>query len=187
MIEVAAREDWQHLQRELRPFLARRLARPADVDDVLQDVFLRMQRGLPELRDAQRFGPWVYRIARSALVDHLRRTARDRLSHEDAELAADSSNPSEELQPELECALPAYLPLFVASLPSPYREALILTDLQGVAQREAAERLGLSVSGMKSRVQRGRALLRRTIERYCVIALDARGGIVSCTSRARVS
>ena len=66
---------WRTLEAKLRPFVARRV-READVDDVVQEIFLRIQRGLPSLRDEQRFGPWVYRLARSAIVDHARVVAR---------------------------------------------------------------------------------------------------------------
>ena len=70
-----------------------------------------------------------------------------------------------------------YAALFVSMLPSPYREALTLTELEGLSQREAAEMLGISTSGMKSRVQRGRAKLRQALEDCCHIALDARGRV----------
>lgn len=69
-------------------------------------------------------------------------------------------------------------------LPPPYREALTLTELEGVTQREAARMLGVSVSGMKSRVQRGRERLRELFEECCEIALDARSRVVGCAPRA---
>lgn len=72
---------------------------------------------------------------------------------------------------------------WLAVLPSPYREALTLTALEGMTQKQAAEMLGVSLSGMKSRVQRGRVLLRRSLEDCCTIALDVRGRIVGCEPR----
>src|SRR5688500_10028379 len=76
MIEAATRDAWKELEQRLRPFIARRVASSADVSDVLQDVFLRMQRGLSGLRDDDRFGPWVYQVARSAIGDYQRDRAR---------------------------------------------------------------------------------------------------------------
>jgi RNA polymerase sigma-70 factor (ECF subfamily) len=75
MISPEMRGAWRELERKLRPFVERRVSGP-DADDVLQDVFLRMQRGLAGLREEERFGPWVYQVARSAILDHRRRTAR---------------------------------------------------------------------------------------------------------------
>ena len=75
--------------------------------------------------------------------------------------------------------------VFVAALPSPYREAITLTELQGMTQKDAAEMLGISLSGMKSRVQRGRQQISEMLQACCEIALDARGHVVSFDRRVR--
>src|SRR5262245_32541043 len=63
MRALAAPNDWKNLDGMLRPFVERRMAVAADVDDVLQEIFLRVQRGLAGLRDEQRFGPWLFAVA----------------------------------------------------------------------------------------------------------------------------
>lgn len=181
MIESAMQGAWQDLTNRLRPFIARRVA-PDDADDVLQDVMLRMQRGLPELRDDERFGPWAYRVTRNAIADHRRAQARRAALNSAAQADALETWASEESYPAEE-ELAAYVAAFVSLLPSPYREALTLTELEGLTQREAAEMLDLSLSGMKSRVQRGRQLLRGALEDCCRIALDARGRVIACEPR----
>jgi RNA polymerase sigma-70 factor (ECF subfamily) len=65
----------------------------------------------------------------------------------------------------------------IERLSEDYRQAVTLVDLEGLAQQEAAAQLGLSLSGMKSRVQRGRRQLRDMLEACCVIALDRRRGV----------
>src|SRR5690606_29009783 len=133
---------------------------------------------LPSLRDDQRLGPWIYQLARNAIVDHHRRAAR----HPQAttEPPEPSHHPHEDDDRAVERDVAAYAALFVSMLPSPYREALTLTELEGLTQKEAAEMLGISVSGMKSRVQRGREKLRTALEDCCHIALDARRRVVGC-------
>jgi RNA polymerase sigma-70 factor (ECF subfamily) len=182
MIEPAARGAWRDLDAKLRPFIARRVRADADVDDVVQDVFLRMQRGLAGLRDDERFGPWVYQVARSAIADHQRAALRHPLA--DGALPEEEALPEDEDDGAVERELAAYVAPFVAMLPSPYREALTLTELEGLTQKDAAAMLGISVSGMKSRVQRGRQQLRKALDDCCHIALDARGRVVSCEPRA---
>lgn len=181
MIEPAARGAWRALEAKLRPFVARRVRSEVDVDDVVQDVFLRMQRGLAGLRDDQRFGPWVYQVARSAIVDHQRVAAKHRVVDgegiEDQPLDVDDDDGAAEQK------LVTSLAPFVAVVPSPYREALTLVELEGLTQKQAAEMLGISLSGMKSRVQRGRVQLRKALEECCHIALDTRGRVVSCEPR----
>ncbi len=182
MIHTAARGAWRDLEARLRPFVARRVRAAADVDDIVQDVFLRMQRGLGALRDEERFGSWVYQVARSAIVDHQRRARKHGVAAADepTDLAAIESG---EDDGAIERELASYMSPFVAMLPSPYREALTLTELEGLTQKQAAEMLGISLSGMKSRVQRGRAQLRRALEACCDIALDVRGRVVACEPR----
>jgi RNA polymerase sigma-70 factor (ECF subfamily) len=182
MIEPTARGAWRDLEAKLRPFIARRVRADVDVDDVLQDVFVRLQRGLAALRDDERFGPWVYQVARSAIVDHQRVAARHRVV--DGDSAENAAPEIDEDDGAVERELASYVAPFVAMLPSPYREALTLTELQGLTQKHAAEMLGISLSGMKSRVQRGRQHLRKALEDCCHIALDARGRVVACEPRA---
>jgi len=161
----------------LRPFIARRI--PAqDVDDVLQDTFVRMQRGLANLRDDTRTTPWLYQIARRAVADHLRARQRHPLAERDPDEPVDQPTGDESH------ALAGCLATFVATLPSPYREAVTLVELEGLTAREAAAMVGISTSGMKSRVQRGRAELRRRFEVCCRIALDARNKVIEVTPRA---
>ncbi|AKU96250.1 RNA polymerase sigma factor SigZ [Labilithrix luteola] len=167
----------------MRPFVAKRVRSPMDVDDVVQDVFLRMQRGLSSLREDERFGPWVYQVARSAIADHHRARRRCGPIVADDGDALEVAEPSESYDGSIEEVLAMYVAPFVAKLPSPYREALTLTELEGLTQREAAEMLGISLSGMKSRVQRGRQHLREALEACCEIAVDARGRVVACEPR----
>lgn len=175
MIEAGTRNAHGELHARLRPFVARRVP-ASDVDDVVQDVFLRLQRGIASLRDEERFGAWVYQVARSAIADHRRSRARHPLTEKEPdEPAAEADEPAVDLA--------AYVAPFVAMLPSPYREALTLTELEGLTQKEAAEMMGISLSGMKSRVQRGRAQLRQLFEDCCAIALDARGRVIACEPR----
>jgi RNA polymerase sigma-70 factor (ECF subfamily) len=164
----------------LRPFVARRVP-PADVDDVLQDVFVRMQRGLGGLRDDERFTAWLFRIARSAVAEHGRARARHPLAAGEAPDTA--SEPADDDDRAAASALSGCVAGFVAQLASPYREAVTLVELEGLTAREAAGLVGVSVSGMKSRVQRGRAQLRALFEACCEIALDARGKVTDYAAR----
>ncbi len=184
MIEPSARGAWEEVEKHLRPFVSRRVDDPADVGDVLQEIYLRVQSGLPALRETERFGPWVYQVARSALVDHARARGRHHPPGAAAIAASEPADPtleSDESQAERELA--TYLATFVAALPSPYREAITLTELQEMTQKDAAEMLGVSLPAMKSRVRRGRHLIREMLRACCDIALDGRGRVLSYDRR----
>ncbi len=180
MISNDTRCAHRELEERLRPFVARRVP-SSDVDDVLQDVFLRAQRALPELRDEERFGSWMYRVARSAIAEsHKQRARHPILDADDAEAAMtiEGSGPT-----PLETEIAAYLVPLISRLPSPYREALTLTELEGFTQQAAADALGVSLSGAKSRVQRGREKLRALLDECCSIGVDARGRVIDCEPR----
>src|SRR3569623_760927 len=122
---------WNELAAQLRPFLLHRVS-PSDVDDVLQDVFLRVQRGLSDLRDEERFTAWLFRIARSSVAEHCRARARHPLTPpietDGAEVVDDA--------PVLACCVAA----FVARLPALYCEALTLVELEERSMQDAADR-----------------------------------------------
>jgi RNA polymerase sigma-70 factor (ECF subfamily) len=181
MIGTEARGAWKELERKLRPYLVRRVASPADIDDLLQDIFVRMHQSLANLRDEERFGGWVYRIAHSAIVDRARQLARAPKAGRDDDVAADVAPEGDE--GDLQSDLGECVALFVSRLPSPYREAITLTELEGLTQREAAEMLGISLSGLKSRVQRGRDKIRYMFEECCQISVDCRGRVIECEPR----
>jgi RNA polymerase sigma-70 factor (ECF subfamily) len=169
---------WSDVAAKLRPFVAGRVA-DADVDDVLQDVLLRIHCGLGDLADDQRLVAWMYRVARSAISEHGRRRARHPIA-ESREIAA----PVDDVEDRAAAsALAACLTAFVARLSSPYREAVMLVELEGLTARYAGELAGVSVSGMKSRVQRGRAQLRDMLDHCCAIALDVRGRVTDAVPR----
>lgn len=184
MIKSEARGAWSEIERLLRPYVARRVSSQVDVDDILQEIFVRMHRGLPALRDEERFGSWVYSIAHRVIVDVGRARSREREVQVAEMPESRAEGDSTDAGAELEEDLGACVALFVARLPSPYREAVTLTELQGLKARVAADILGVSLACLKSRVQRGRERLRGMFEDCCRVSVDCRGRIFSCEPRA---
>ena len=167
---------WAEFAPPLRSFLARRVPHGVDADDLVQEVFLRVVRHAGSLRSTDRPEAWLFQIARNALHDSLRvRLRRDgRTDGLDEDLPAE---PDAAAERAAEAELAPCLTAMIARLPEPYRTAIALTTLQGVTQADAARQLGVSVSGMKSRVQRGRDRLREMLVGCCAVAIDARGGV----------
>jgi RNA polymerase sigma-70 factor (ECF subfamily) len=164
------------LRGDLRKFVARRIENQADVDDVLQEVLLKIHRSASSLQDGNNLFAWVYTIARNAIVDHYRKR-RPTISLDQA-LAA-SGEPAEDAAPPdalgeiADCLRP-----FLHHLPEKYRDPLILTDLEGMSQADLAVKLGLSLSGAKSRVQRAREHLKTMLLECCRIEFNAAGRVV---------
>jgi RNA polymerase sigma-70 factor, ECF subfamily len=174
---------WNEVQNGLRAFIAKRVANDAEVDDIVQDVWLKMQRGLDGLQDQRRLISWIYQIARHAIIDHYRAPGRRR--EMPAGLAADleayqssaTMTTTSEDSGQLRTELAGCLRPMIERLSEEYRQAVVLVDLEGLTQQAAAAQLGLSLSGMKSRVQRGRRQLKGMLEACCTIELDRRRGV----------
>ena len=180
---TTAAVPWSDVAERLRPFVAHRVP-SSEIDDVVQDVLVRMHRGLPDLRDDDRFSAWMFQVARNAIADSARKRVHAPQVGSDLD---ETPAPTYDDDREAATALAGCVSLFVAQLPSPYREAITLVELEGKTAKEAAEMVGVSVSGMKSRVQRGRARLRELFERCCEIAVDVRGKPTDFTPRCKPS
>jgi RNA polymerase sigma-70 factor (ECF subfamily) len=185
-VSLSTEGVWSELRANIRGFVGRRVRQPADVDDIVQRVFLQVHRALPTLRDADRLHAWIYQTTRRAIADYYRAASHTRevsagaavdLAPQIADPIADDTDGSA-LQELSTCLKP-----LIASLGVADQEALQLVEFEGVTQVEAARRLGLSVSGMKSRVQRARLHLRTALDECCQIALDRRGGIIGYEAR----
>jgi RNA polymerase sigma-70 factor, ECF subfamily len=165
------------LSGRLRGFVGRRIGDPDAADDVAQEVLLRLHRSIGDLRSQDRLDAFAYRIARNAIIDHYRSRAGakeiparsdDLIARIDGEGEGDAD--ADEAQGRQELA--RCLEPLVKRLPEPYRQALTLTDLGTLSQVEAAQVTGLSVPGMKTRVQRARAQVHDLLTACCNVALD---------------
>lgn len=164
------------LRSDLRKFVARRIQNQADVDDVLQEVFIKIHRSAHRLTDENNLFAWVYAIARNAIVDHYRQQRKAvSLDGDIKNLAepADEAPQADALGEIADCLRP-----FLGHLPGKYRDAIVLTDLEGMTQVELAQKLGLSVSGAKSRVQRAREHLKGMLLECCRLEFNAKGRLV---------
>lgn len=170
-------EVWTRMKDDLLAWFRRRVADPGDREDLLQETFVRVHDGLPGLVEESKLGPWVARIARNVLTDHLRSARPGECADPDA--LASRGEAADNLNAEVE----GWLRSMAAQLPPGYREAVELAELQGLPQAEVGRRLGLSLSGAKSRVQRGRRRLRELLLDCCHLEFDRRGNVVDCERR----
>jgi RNA polymerase sigma-70 factor (ECF subfamily) len=168
---------WERFAGELRRGFRRRGADAELAEDLLQETFLRLHARGDALAEAERVGAWVQRVADNVLIDHRRRRAP---------LARELADPSDEAPEEdVPATVAGWLPAFVRELPAEAREALELHELEGLTHAEIAARTGLSVSGVKSRVQRGRERLRAALLQCCAFELDRRGAPTHWRPRRR--
>jgi RNA polymerase sigma-70 factor (ECF subfamily) len=163
---------------KLRAFIRRRVRDDATADDLAQETLLKVYRSRAALRDGQRLEAWLYRIARTTLIDFYRR------NRSADELPANLTAESEDEADEVTLVMSRALRLFLEELPEAYREPVRLAEFEGLPLAKIALRLGLSLTAVKSRVRRGRAMLKRKLQNCCRLEFDRLGKIISYERRA---
>lgn len=165
---------WTHLSGDLWRFIRGRAADDHTADDLVQETFVRVHRNLASLEEVDRLAAWVYQIARNVVHDHHRRPAGATAALADADPAqeADDCTAAER------CRGRQWLVEMIGSLPEGYRQAVQLAELEELPQQQVADRLGLSLPAAKSRIQRGRAMLKQMLHECCTFEFDRRGNLV---------
>jgi RNA polymerase sigma-70 factor (ECF subfamily) len=173
--------------------IARSIVRDdSEAEDVLQEAYVRAFNGLDAFRNEARFGTWLARIVINEALGCLRR----RRPTMDIDLLAESPalnaqiipfpNANPELDPEATIAqreLRALLEHAIDKLPNAFREIVVARLIEGMSVEEAAEVFGILPQTVKTRLHRGRALLKREIEKHIGPVLAR----ISQTTFARVN
>lgn len=165
-------ELFKVLSLRLRLFILQRVSDQSAADDILQNVFLKIHSRVDRLRDETKLESWIFQITRNAIADHYRARFS---SHETPAAREPVEMPAEEDMME---KFSGGVREMIDQLPDHYREALLLTEFEGLSQRELADQLGLSLSGAKSRVQRARQLLKDLLMQCCHIEFDRYGTVL---------
>jgi RNA polymerase sigma-70 factor (ECF subfamily) len=174
---------WGEFHEGLLGFINRRVRSRETAEDILQEVMLRIHRHAAGVEHADAVAAWVHRIARNAIADHYRSARIRRELAAGLDVDQEPAGESDAEAPDVRDELAACIAPLLRRLPPIYREALTLTEVEGLTQAEAAARVSLSPSGMKSRVQRARRQLKRLLIDCCEVELDRRRRVTNYRPR----
>ena len=169
-MDTGITEVWNDMNDRLTNFVNGKVKDSELTKDIVQDVFLKVFSKSDTLKNKDKLVSWIYQITRNEIINHFRNVNFYNPSIEIEEEEINEIKLTSELA---ECVRPV-----IDSLPEKYKEALILSDIENIPQKEIAERLNISYSGLKSRVQRAREMLKSTCEQCCDISTDAYGDIL---------
>ena len=145
----------------------RMLSNPDDAQEAAQDAFLSAFRAWARFRGQSEITTWLYRITVNACLMKLRKEKKARTltqtGYEDQEIPDWAENPE---RAALNTELKERLEGGIALLASDLRAAVVLRDVQGLSNEEAAAALKISVSALKARLHRARVLLRKHLDGY---------------------
>jgi RNA polymerase sigma-70 factor (ECF subfamily) len=166
--------SWLETLDRVKAFVAARVGDPDVAADITQDVVVRSIAS-GALQRVDNPVAWLFRSARNAVIDHYRtRRVHDEYRGDDPwpDPGPTDTGPNEATRELARCLQP-----MLRELPPAARDALTRVDVDGQTHQQAADQLGLSVSGMKSRVQRARRQLKDVLERCCTVRLDRTGSV----------
>lgn len=182
--------DFDGIHAEFRPKIARYLSRLVgkdEAEDLVQEVFARIDHALPDFREDSKLSTWVYRIATNAAFDRLRSRASERTAHArlHGEEAANTGQPGVE-QELARREMNDCVRQYIEALPPSYRAVVILSEDEGLTNPEIAEALGISLDTVKIRLHRARRRLKEALGTGCSFYRDERNEF-ACAPKGGVS
>lgn len=176
---------WRKFSDQVRRFIRPRVSNDSEAEDVLQDIFIRIHKGINDLRHEDRVQSWVFGIARRALVDHYRKRGRDKEEPAGTDIKTEEDeDPTLDLnefegEHDVHEEVLSWLIPMIDELPEKYGKPLKMADVEGKTQQDVADYLGLSLSGAKSRVQRARQKLGKVLAACCKVEFGSEGRAVA--------
>lgn len=172
---VCINDIWEQLNKPLKKFIRKKVKSEQDTDDIIQEVFIRIHNNISSLKDDSKIHAWIYQITRNSIVDYYRKHEK---SIEFVELPENLTSEIEDYL-SLNGEITNCLKPMIDTLPEEYRQAILLTEFENLTQKELSNRIGISVSGAKSRVQRARKKLKEILLDCCSLELDYFGNIIN--------
>ena len=172
---------WRACSDQLRVYIVKRMPEASLADDILQEVFIKIHENIHSIKDDTKICIWVYQIAKNTINDYYRKQKIQLSDIEvipEEELSAIDDVESQTAENQIE-QIASALQKMINSLPEKYAQALKMVELQGLSQTQLAKELNISVSGAKSRVQRGRQMLEDALMNCCHYEFDKYGTIIS--------
>ncbi|MEM7009154.1 MAG: RNA polymerase sigma factor SigZ [Thermodesulfobacteriota bacterium] len=162
---------WDEFSDQIRRYLLGKVKLKDDADDLLQEIFIKIHNNINQLEDESKLAPWIHQIVRNTLTDYYRKNNPETVELNE-ESTAEYSNETDDLHAS---CISGCLRVFIERLPDKYKVPLELSDITGSKQKDIAQEMGLSYSGLKSRVQRGRQMIKDMFVDCACVAQD--GGL----------
>ncbi|HEV8283623.1 MAG TPA: sigma-70 family RNA polymerase sigma factor [Chitinophagaceae bacterium] len=173
MSSCTSLQIWEEHNEKLKTFICNKLNGDDHCHDILHDVFLKIKEKEDRIKGIEQPASYMIKMAQNAVIDFYRSQKKATQPLQDDHIIVEESSSEIQLA---DCCLLS----FIKALPPQYSEALILTELEGFSQKQLAEKLNISYTGAKSRVQRARRMLKDAILACCPYKFDKYGNIIGC-------
>lgn len=173
---------WNKVHSKLFGYISKNVKNESDTNDIIQNTFIKVRNHIDSLKNPAKAESWIFQIARNTMYDYFREKKKEiEIRDLEQEISiAPNAFENEEIHVKIKTQdLSEYAGFIIKELPEKYKQAVLMADIEGLSMKEVAENLGLSVSGAKSRVQRGRKMIKELILQCCEVQTDVYGNIVN--------
>lgn len=172
---------WTNIHGKLFGYISKQIKNKDDINDIIQDTFIKVKTNIDSLKNPAKVESWIFQIARNTMNDFFRKQKKSFNNEENTEEISieQDATTEEDIKIKIQTQhFSEYAGFVVSELPEKYRIAVHLADIEGLSMKEVATELGISISGAKSRVQRGRKMIKEIILECCEVNTDKYGNIV---------
>lgn len=163
---------WKDYHDKLLSFIQKRINDNNMSEDILQDVFVKILTKINTLKDSSKLRSWLYQVTRNAISDYY----RDKRKVNNIPLSC--LDPEFENEDNIMKEVESWVACLIKGLPDIYREAVELSEIAGMPQKDIAKKLNISYPNARSRVQRGRNMLKNKLTECCLFNVDIYGNIL---------
>lgn len=177
-MEVA--EIYTQFYQSLLAFIKSKIRSTEDAQDILQNVFIKISSNVNNLSDEEKLKSWIFTITRNTVIDYYRTNATKR----NVEVVTQMEESIvDEADFDTTKGLDQCVHTMIKLLPEEYRDIIIDAEINGIKQKDLAEKYDMAYPSMRSRVQRGRERLKQLFYNCCHIETDSLGNIMEAQGK----
>ncbi len=170
---------WKEFHNRVSLFVVGRIYDKELTEDCVQEIFIKINSGLASLREEKKLESWIFQIARNTIADF----NREKMKH--STVGIDGFDKEIEEENHINSKVAEWIIPFIKELPEKYSNPLMLYEIEGLSQKEISEKENISLSGAKSRIQRGRVRLKEALTDCCKFEIDKEGNILDYIKREK--
>ncbi|SES82646.1 RNA polymerase sigma factor SigZ [Thalassotalea agarivorans] len=168
---------WSTYRGTLKNFLHAKVSDPDEVEDLLQDVLIKVHTNLDKIKDDSSVKSWLFTTTNHAIIDFYRSNARKR------QLTQEDTWYEEEAEEDIKQQMAPCVLSFIDGLDADDAALLRMVEIENKPQKALAESMNISYSTLKSRVQSARRKLKGLFDQCCSFELDSQGNLMDATRK----
>lgn len=171
---------YTEFHRSLLAYVRSKIRSKEDAEDIMQNVFAKISANADSLSEKEKIQNWLFTVTRNAVIDYYRVNAKRKNVELNESISEQLLN---EESTDATKGLDNCVATMIALLPEEYKGIVEAAEINGISQKELAEKYGMAYSSMRSRVQRGRERLKQLFYNCCHIKTDNRGNVLQAQGR----